>query len=65
MATTNVSSVFPSEIECLPTNPVDELSTLRPLKNEWSRECIETYHQYMPKDDPVEDWESRHALYAL
>lgn len=26
---------------------------------------IETYFQYMPKDTPVEDWESRNALYAL
>jgi hypothetical protein len=43
----------------------DELSTLRPLNNDWSRECIESYYKYIQKDAPVEDWEARHSLYAL
>jgi hypothetical protein len=60
-----MSVSFPEARDIFSADPTDELSTLRPLNNEWSRECIEAYHEYMPKDAPVEDWESRHALYAL
>ncbi len=49
----------------LSANLSDELSPLRPMNNQWSRDCIEAYYKCMPKDAPVEDWEFRNALYAL
>ncbi|KAF2247414.1 hypothetical protein BU26DRAFT_532061 [Trematosphaeria pertusa] len=42
-----------------------ELSPLRPINSQWSRDCLEEYHKNIPKDAPVEDWGSRNALYAL
>lgn len=44
---------------------IDELSTLRPMNNEWSRDYTEAYHTHIPKDAPVQDWDARNALYAL
>lgn len=65
MATMNVSFAF-FKANLFPlANLLDELSPLRPMNNQWSRDCIEAYHKFMPKDAPVEDWESRNALYAL
>ncbi|CAG8972653.1 hypothetical protein HYALB_00011392 [Hymenoscyphus albidus] len=59
MATMNVSLALSSN------RVSDELSPLRPMKNQCTREYIETYHRHMPKDTPVQEWESRYALYAL
>ncbi|VUC26634.1 unnamed protein product [Clonostachys rosea] len=42
-----------------------ELSTMRPLKNEWAKECMESYHALIPRSEPVEDWDARNALYAI
>jgi protein-ribulosamine 3-kinase len=42
----------------------DELATMRPLENEWAEECMEGYHQHIPKSEPQEDWDARNALYA-
>ncbi|CAH0044531.1 unnamed protein product [Clonostachys solani] len=42
-----------------------ELSTMRPLSNEWARECVESYHALIPKSEPIEDWDARNSLYAI
>ncbi|KAK7973042.1 hypothetical protein PG988_007176 [Apiospora saccharicola] len=42
-----------------------ELATLRPLADDWARECMESYHAILPKSEPTEDWEGRNALYAV
>ncbi|KAK8068158.1 hypothetical protein PG996_007270 [Apiospora saccharicola] len=44
---------------------IDELATLRPLADDWARECMESYHAILPKSEPTEDWEGRNALYAV
>ncbi|KAK4242393.1 Fructosamine kinase-domain-containing protein [Achaetomium macrosporum] len=41
-----------------------ELSTMRPLDNDWGRECMASYHRRIPKSEPREDWDARNALYA-
>lgn len=43
---------------------VDELATLRPLADDWIKECYRAYHELVPKSDPEEDWDARNALYA-
>ncbi|KAJ4302695.1 hypothetical protein N0V90_001585 [Kalmusia sp. IMI 367209] len=48
-----------------PLEMEDDLSPIRTLDNDWSRSCFEEYHKHMPKDEPVEDWEARNALYSL
>lgn len=35
------------------------------MRNDWGRECLEAYHQIVPKSEPIEDWEKRIELYAL
>ncbi|KAK8024825.1 hypothetical protein PG990_002648 [Apiospora arundinis] len=42
-----------------------ELATMRPLANDWARECMDSYHAILPKSEPQEDWEGRNALYAV
>ncbi|RKL12124.1 hypothetical protein BFJ70_g16313 [Fusarium oxysporum] len=41
-----------------------ELSYMRPLGNDWAQECFKSYHERIPKSEPVEDWDARNALYA-
>ncbi|KID73164.1 Fructosamine/Ketosamine-3-kinase, partial [Metarhizium brunneum ARSEF 3297] len=41
-----------------------ELATLRPLADDWIKECYRAYHELVPKSDPEEDWDARNALYA-
>ncbi|KAM7224378.1 Fructosamine kinase domain containing protein [Rhypophila decipiens] len=41
-----------------------ELGTMRPLGNDWGRECMASYHRRIPKSEPREDWDARNALYA-
>lgn len=43
----------------------NELSTLRPLNNDCSRDCLESYCKHIQKDALFEDREARHSLYAL
>ena len=38
---------------------------MRPLENEWGRECMAAYHKHIVKSDPEEDWDARNALYAM
>ncbi|KAJ8133463.1 hypothetical protein O1611_g173 [Lasiodiplodia mahajangana] len=42
-----------------------ELGIMRPLENEWATECMESYHQHIPKAEPQDDWDARNALYAI
>ncbi|KAM7206747.1 Fructosamine kinase domain containing protein [Rhypophila sp. PSN 637] len=41
-----------------------ELSTMRPLDNDWGRECMASYHRRIPKSEPREDWDARNTLYV-
>lgn len=43
---------------------LDELSYMRPLGNDWAQECFKSYHERIPKSEPVGDWDARNALYA-
>ncbi|KAH6673550.1 Fructosamine kinase-domain-containing protein [Halenospora varia] len=42
-----------------------ELGNWRPKRNKFGSEYFEKYHEYVPKSEPVEDWDDRNALYAL
>ena len=46
-------------------NNVDELGIMRPLEDDWSRECMESYHRHIPKSEPQDDWDARNVLYAM
>ena len=38
---------------------------MRLLEDDWGQECLRSYHEYIPKSEPQEDWEARNALYAV
>ncbi|KAI1424640.1 Fructosamine kinase-domain-containing protein [Xylaria sp. FL1777] len=42
-----------------------ELGIMRPLENDWARDCMASYHQRIAKSEPTEDWDARNALYAI
>ncbi|KAI0095565.1 Fructosamine kinase-domain-containing protein [Nemania sp. FL0031] len=42
-----------------------ELGIMRPLENEWATQCMESYHEHIPKSEPRDDWDARNALYSI
>ncbi|KAL4970911.1 NADP-dependent oxidoreductase domain-containing protein [Aspergillus stella-maris] len=42
-----------------------ELGNWRPERNKFSRRYFNTYHSYVPKSAPEEDYDDRNALYSL
>lgn len=43
----------------------DELGNWRPKRNGFDEEFFNAYHDFIPRSEPVADYDDRNALYAL